>query len=144
MTLYSVLIVLTVLFLVFLGLKSFVLPKICALCATAASTWIILLATLYFGGPADPVTLGILMGGSAVGGMYYLEKKFSRGSAIFKFPFFATAVSLSYFLITRSIEFSALLTLAILWLVFIAIYITREKAGIKKFAKQIIECCRNW
>jgi hypothetical protein len=50
--------------------------KPCAICSAVSLTWLGSLVLKFLGFPADNLLIGILMGGSVVGGMYYLEEKF--------------------------------------------------------------------
>ena len=83
-TLLYTLIGLTVLFLIFLGVREWSGFKVCALCAAVSTTWLILLAWWGLGGGVDPLLIGILMGGSAVGVLYLHpagEAALERGGA---------------------------------------------------------------
>lgn len=53
--------------------------KVCALCAGVFLTWCGLIALRYLGYAIDPVIPAILMGGSAVGIAFQLEKRLARG-----------------------------------------------------------------
>ena len=49
--------------------------KICAICGAVSLTWIILLILKFIGYEIESLLLGILLGQSVVGIMYYLEDK---------------------------------------------------------------------
>lgn len=140
-----ILISLPALFILFIALRSIFNIKICALCAAVSTTWILLLALLYTGKEIDPILIGILMGGSAVGLMYYLEDKLPERYHIFKFPFLITLILLIYLLLAQDTDNSRLyIGLASLWAVFIALYFLRHRKNFKGTAKRLIECCKNW
>jgi hypothetical protein len=141
----TALIILAVLFILFLVLRSVLKVKICALCASVSTTWVLLLAFLYMGKEVDPALIGILMGGSAVGLMYYLENKLPEKYHLFKFPFLITLILLIYLLLARDTESSRFhIDLTSLWAVFIALYFLRHKKSFKGTVKKLIECCKNW
>lgn len=141
----TILISLTILFILFVALRSIFKMHICALCAAVSTTWILLLALLYTGREIDPILIGILMGGSAVGLMYYLENKIPERYHIFKFPFLITLVLPIYLLLAQDTGNSRLyIGLASLWTVFIALYFLRHRKNFKSTVKRLIECCKNW
>jgi len=134
----------TVLFALLVGLRSLFNLKICALCGAVSSTWIVLLVMFYVGLFNNPVLLGILMGGSIVGAMYLLEQKLPEHFQIFKFPFFLTFVSATYFVILQSFAFEAVVVPFLLWVCMGAIYAGRNSNSLKTLGRKIIECCKNW
>lgn len=134
----------TVLFTLLIGLRSLFNLKICALCGAVFSTWIVLLVMFYVGIFNNPVLLGILMGGSVVGTMYLLERKFPERFQIFKLPFFLTLVSLTYSVLVRSFAFEAVTISVLLWVLIGVIHASRNTATLKALRKKIIECCKNW
>lgn len=141
----TVLIVLAVLFILFIALRSVSKIKICALCAAVSTTWLLLLTFLYMGKEVDPVLIGILMGSSAVGLMYYLENKLPERYYLFKFPFLITLILLIYLLLAQDAGDSrSYIDLTSLWTVFIALYFLRHNKNFKGTVKKLIECCKNW
>ncbi|MBS3149463.1 hypothetical protein J4455_02095 [Candidatus Woesearchaeota archaeon] len=68
-----------VLFFIFALIKDFIYKvtkiKVCAICAAVSLTWIFLIILSLIGYNIDKLIIGILMGQSIVGIMYYLEKK---------------------------------------------------------------------
>lgn len=141
----TTIIVLTTLFILFIALRSIFKMHICALCAAVSTTWILLLALLYTGKEIDPILIGILMGGSAVGLMYYLEDKLPERYHIFKFPFLITLILLIYLLLAQDAGGSRFyIDLTSLWAVFIVLYFLRHRQIFEGAIKQLIECCKNW
>ena len=133
------------LFILFIALRSIFKMQICALCAAVSTTWILLLALLYMGKGIDPLVIGILMGGSAVGLMYYLENKLPEKYHLLKFPFLITLILLIYLLLAQDTDKSIFYTyLAAMWVVFIALYFLRHRKGFRDTVKKLIECCKNW
>lgn len=124
-------------FLLALGLRVW-FPQVCAICLATAVTW---LYGLYAGW--DPLIIVMLMGGSAVGLMYYLGGKWPEKFGFFKLPYLLTAFTLVYIVINRTVEKSALLAIVIVWLAFITVFLMRNKAG-KNWFEKVVECCRNW
>jgi hypothetical protein len=141
---HTVLIGIIIVFAVFLALRSIFSFKVCALCASAFSVWVVLLFLFYSGNLVDPILIGILMGGSVVGMMYMLEQKLSEKYQIFKLPFFLTFVSAAYFVLERSVSYSAVLILLLLWVLLSGLYAARNTAELTTLGKKIIECCKNW
>lgn len=134
----------TILFALLIGLRSLFDLKICALCAAVSTTWIILLVMFYAGIFNNPILLGILMGGSIVGAMYFLEQKLSEQFQIFKLPFFLTLVSVAYFAILQRFAFEVVVIPTLLWILMGAIHAGRNIASFKTLGRKIIECCKNW
>lgn len=132
------------LFIVFLALRTVFRLKLCAICASVSGTWIIFLLLFYFGYAIDPVLIGILLGGTAVGLMYFLEKKMQEKYGIFRLAFYLTAIVIAYMLLGGIITMPAVAILAFLWLLSALLFWGREKKGVKSWAKKIIECCKNW
>ena len=140
--LYSILITIT-LFFVGLGLRVF-LKNLCALCFAIAGTWIILIGeNLFFGIITDTLVLGIYMGASATGFLYFLSTKLKEKYYIFKLPFLLTLFSMIYFFIF-GLDKNIVFTLFLLWLLFLSVFIFRNYPKLKHLASKIIECCRNW
>ena len=134
----------TLLFAIFLGLRSLSSLRVCALCAATATSWIVLVVLFYLGTPVDPTLVGILMGGSVVGIMYLLEQKLSADYIIFKLSFFLTLVTTVYFILEKSVAYQGLIILAVIWAISFVIYINRNTGKFKSIGKRIIECCKNW
>lgn len=141
-----VLIGISILFVVFLLLRRVFAVNVCALCAAVATTWALLLLLMLL--PAslsiDPLLVGILMGGSVVGGMYVLEEKLPDTYVIFKLPLYLTLVTASYFVLRGAVVYTAIILLGLLWVVFLAFHINRNTKGFKALGMALIECCKNW
>lgn len=76
---FYIIISIFVLFFIFTLIKDFIYDKtklkICAICAAVSLTWVSLIILKLIGYTIDKLILGILMGQSIVGIMYYIEKK---------------------------------------------------------------------
>ncbi len=145
-TFSSILIALTVLFVFYIVLRFALKLKVCALCATVSSTWLGLLVMKLSGFEIDPLIIGILMGGSAVGIMYLLEQKMSEEYSILKFPFLLTLFTFTYIVLGDFKEGPlTYLIILLLWIVFLTVFLTRGKTGVfRDIGKKLIECCKNW
>lgn len=120
-----------------------IFPKICVVCFSVMATWIMILVASGFGFAIDDVILGILMGGSSVGAMYYLSSKLLIKWHVFKFPFILTSFSFTYYLIRMDIEVGELMILLLVWVIFfLLVFIQNER--LKVIVKKLTECCRNW
>ncbi|MEX1027981.1 MAG: hypothetical protein WD049_08250 [Candidatus Paceibacterota bacterium] len=124
-------------------------PGLCALCLAILCTWVGgLVALVFFPGrfEIDPVLVGILMGGSVIGVMYFLSRRVPRTLKVFTLPFVLTGVWGSYHLVTvaqylRAVE---LVFLAVIWVVFGIVALGRNHRGTQSMFKQIVACCRDW
>ncbi|MEK7187272.1 MAG: hypothetical protein AAB691_00295 [Patescibacteria group bacterium] len=126
--------------------REFGSKKICALCVSVSATWLVLLYNHWVYGAGDPVLIGILLGGSAVGGMYYFFSKTSTTYQIFKFPALISFFWIAYQLITGLPQgnLNEILFLLGVWAVFIVIFILYENQKWQNVGKKMIECCKNW
>lgn len=130
-----ILIIIFILFLVFLFGRSYFALKVCAICSAVFVTWFgLFLFSL------DPVLTGILMGGSAVGLMYLLKDEYG----IFKLPLYLTLVSGTYFLLERSLDWSATIIILSIWFIFGTLFTWRKSNRFRKISMKVIECCKNW
>lgn len=133
-----------ILFFVGLGLRT-VLKNLCALCFAFAGTWVmLLLADLFFGLSIDPLILGIYMGGSAVGFMYYLSSRVPQRFSVLKLPFLVSLVFIIHSFLKSGLNKPTILTVALLWAVFLSIFAFRNFTFLKSLARKIAECCRDW
>lgn len=99
---------------------------------------------MYLGYEIDPVFVGILMGGSAVGILYKLEQKLPSRYHLFKLPFLLTLIALTYVLLKQSIDTNLSIAIVLLWIGMALLYAGRNTKGLKEFSRKLIECCRNW
>lgn len=78
---------------------------VCPLCAGVFLTWVWLVAAYLLGYQVALIVPALLMGGSIVGSMYQLEKKFCRASAgtllLWKLSFVSTGFIAAYALLER-------------------------------------------
>ncbi len=141
----SILVAISTLFFLYLAVKSFLRIELCALCASVSTVWVILLGYRIWGGDVDPLALGILMGGSAVGLMYMLGAKMPERWNVLKLPFLLSLLALVYIVLTDSTDTGKIwLVLGFLWLIFLPIFLVGKGKGMGQMAKKIIECCKNW
>lgn len=134
----------TILFFAALGLKA-IFKNLCALCFAFAGTWaILILADFFFKIPIDPVILGIYMGGSNVGLMYYLYSKLPEELSILKLPFLVTFFFLVYSFLSFTLDKASVLAVVSSWSVFLFIFLSKNFPKFKNFARKVIECCKNW
>ena len=139
-----VLIAIIVLFAIFIVIRSVFSVNVCALCASVSTTWIVLLVLLYTGSVIDPLLIGILMGGSIVGVMYFLEEKLPEAYALFKLPFYVTLVVLVYGLLAERVVYLALVILGVMWLFSLVLFVKKDTEHFKALGNKIINCCKNW
>ncbi|MEX0918897.1 MAG: hypothetical protein WDZ85_02960 [Candidatus Paceibacterota bacterium] len=134
----------TILFVIFIALRSVFSLKVCALCGAVSVAWLTLIVFFYAGDEINPVLIGLLMGGSIVGGMYLLEQKLPAKYQLFKLPYFLTLVSVAYFILTKKIITEAVFVLLLVWFSFSLIYLGGRAEKLKFVGRKIIECCKNW
>ena len=124
-------------------------PNLCALCFAVSAAWLIGLLSPIMDGFVTPslfnsTSLGILMGGSAVGGMYYIFSKLAEEKQLFKLPYVITAFALISTVLTGEVIGEVVAGIVALWLVFFLLYAGRNNARFKGSIKRVIECCKNW
>lgn len=138
-----VLMSITILFLILLLIKSIIKREFCVLCVSVALSWITLLMLYHNNLFANKTIIAILMGMTALGIYYFLEKKIKRELTIFRLPFLLTLVFIIYTAL-ESFSLNSLIFLVVLWVVFILIYLFRHNTGFNKFTNKLIECCKKW
>lgn len=120
--------------------------KICALCAGVAFTWLTLLVVSWavHGIVVDSTLIGILMGGSIVGFLYYLESRLPRMSA-FKFPILVTLVLMSYISLrgVNGVGAEEVILIVGIWVI-VAVAFLGSEGKMNKFIKSLVECCKRW
>lgn len=139
-----VLLAVTLLFFVFLVLKKTLNIRICALCSAAVITWLSLLIAYWLGIWSDELLLAVLMGGSAVGLLYSMEKRLPERFHLFRLPYYLTLVIVVVISLGRHIGINEIMFLGTLWFVFYLVYLLRTKPKIKRLADRIVACCRDW
>ncbi|MBS3903606.1 MAG: hypothetical protein KGZ30_04530 [Anaplasmataceae bacterium] len=139
------LLLLTLFFIIGFVVRNFFWKNLCALCFSVSLTWVVLVYGYWLKGAGDPVVLGILLGGSAVGGVYYLFSKIGERYQIFKFPLLLSTFWFVYQLFGFSNTLREEITLiAVLWSVFLIIFIFYTNQKWRSFGRKIIDCCKNW
>ncbi|MEX0934892.1 MAG: hypothetical protein WDZ70_01020 [Candidatus Paceibacterota bacterium] len=140
-----VLTLLSIIFGVFIVLRTYTSIRICALCAATVFTWLALLVHWYLGGDVNTHIIAILMGGSIVGALYALEEKFNSSYSLFKFPLFITLITFAFWLTSGNTEDTFLIPLIIiLWTLFFLLFLFRGKKKVRALASHVIKCCRDW
>ena len=137
------------LFLVGFGVKKLIGNKLnfCVICFSVFGTWATFLGLYILGVFEEPIIIAIMMGESAVGIYYLLEKyleKKNRDLEIFKFPFLISLTFLIYSGLSQNPDPNSFLLIIVTWLIMLLIYLFRTKPALKKIAKQISDCCKNW
>ncbi|MEX0672728.1 MAG: hypothetical protein WDZ82_01255 [Candidatus Paceibacterota bacterium] len=125
-------------------------PGLCALCFATAGTWLLGLSVFVFSLEAslgiqeiDPVMLAVLMGGSAVGLLYYLSARLPEQYGFFKLPFLLTLFWLVYLMLAHEHMFGAAILVAGVWAVFIGMFSLKD-THTRQWVTKIIACCRDW
>lgn len=139
--------ILVILFPVGILLKK-IFPRLCAICFATSVAWILgllyMLIGLDFVGEIDLIPLGIFMGGSVVGSMYYLSSKLQKEKQLFKLPYIVTLFTFVNIIITRDYGSLIIIGNLILWLMFLTMYWMRNNKSLKQTIARVIECCKNW
>jgi hypothetical protein len=142
---FWVLVSIIALFFILLGFKK-AFPSLCVICLAVFITWFFGLP-LYFLNQnfveIDPIVLAFLMGGSAVGFLYYLNQRLPKQFLVFRLPYLLTTLAVFYFILKPTFDFSVVVLLLALWAFFGLVFLFRNKITGPWFQK-IIECCRNW
>jgi|GEM_PF-2522591 len=123
-------------------------PNLCAICFATSGAWIIGFIYMLISGSTisdtNILSLGILMGGSVVGSMYYLSSKLSEENQLFKLPYLITLFALVYMVLTREFVGSMVVGVGGLWLLFFLLFSVRDSGRLKGSIAHIIKCCKNW
>jgi len=124
-----------------------VFPKLCALCFATSATWVLGLGYLVIYGSnietVDVISVAILMGGSAVGSMYYLSSRVKESWNLFKLPYLVTLFAMIYIVLAQQLYVELVIGIVALWVIFFAIYLLRH-TSLRAWSQKIIECCKNW
>ncbi|MEK7461745.1 MAG: hypothetical protein AAB586_01610 [Patescibacteria group bacterium] len=130
-------ILIIIFFVLSLGLKK-IFTKICAICFAVSGTWLVGLAI-----GLDLVILALLMGGTAVGLMYYLASALPEKFEFFKLPFLLSVFIVFYSILSRTLDILIILEVVVTWLLFGLIFLSRN-GRTKNWFKIVVECCKNW
>lgn len=133
------------LFAVFIALKSVTPVKICALCASVATTWLGLLALKLVLGIGDMTLIAILMGESVTGIMYRLgySMKQKRNSLV-DLLIIVSGTVIVYYMTTGVIETGAVVVLAIILVLALGTTVIRKNPASrisKQLQKGLEKCC---
>ncbi|MEW5805164.1 MAG: hypothetical protein AB1721_00310 [Patescibacteria group bacterium] len=134
-----------VLFFVYLALKQLFGFRLCILCASVFSAWVLFLVLFWLGKFGNLVLISALVGGSIVGFYYLVEKKVKQELLIFRLPFYLSLIFVGFLILGQTGQWleSAVLILA-LWLIFGLLYFCQRNDKFKTLVGQIINCCKNW
>ncbi len=148
MTILSILIGITGLFIFFLIAKAIFIKinkRFCAICASISMAWIILLALLWLGIFNDKIIIAILIGMTITGLYYLVEKSVKEDILIFRLPFLLSLISLAYYTLQPDSKMvDSLIFLAIIWVLLILVYLYRKNPSINSYVKRLVECCKRW
>ena len=77
--------------------------RICSVCAAVSTTWIVLLLLSYLGYFSDKLIIGILMGESVTGLMYFVAKKYEKFEwlSLLKIAMILVGTGVVYIVISR-------------------------------------------
>jgi len=140
----TVLLSVTSLFAVFLAAKSLLKIKICPLCAGVFITWTALLVMSWLGYAVDRTIVAVLVGESVVGLYHLAEKKFKEEWGVFRLPFLLSLTLAAIFLLDAERRpLSAIVFLAILWLLLALVHAWRNYPAGRGLVKKLIACCRD-
>lgn len=119
--------------------------RFCVLCASVSGTWILYLMLYGWGLFEHLLLIAVLTGGTVVGLYYGVEQRTPEAMHVFRLPFFLTLLLIAYALLGAAEQIgTAVSMLALLWLVFIGIYLYQHNPKVHRLANHLIECCRNW
>lgn len=143
--LFVILASLSGLFFALLLIKSIFQKKFCVLCGSIFMTWLVLLFLYWNDQYQNKVLLALLMGESITGIYYFVENRLSKRFHIFRLPFMLTLITLFYGLLQGWSELNyPIIFIAIIWAIFILIYLFRASPSLRSIAHKLIECCKNW
>ena len=146
MNLFSVLLLITVLFFIFLLIKPiFKKNKICVICASVFISWAFFLILYWYGNFLDKTILAILIGESTLGIFYLIENKIKEELKLFGLPFLLTLILIGYTLIEGlNYSFNVLYFLVLILGLFAIIYSFKDKGKLGDIARKLVECCKKW
>lgn len=140
-TLFSI----SILFIFILLIRKLTKWKPCAICASVSLTWIGLLVLYWLGKFNEPVLIAVLMGQTALGVYYLLEKKVKEEWLIFRLPFLLTEIFIVFLLLGEVDDpLYVIGYLSAIWILFTIINICKSNKKINKIFKHLIACCKNW
>jgi hypothetical protein len=140
------LLVLLVAFFLLAMLLRAVFPALCAICFAVFGTWLVGILLHVSGQTSvhiDAYMLALLMGGSAVGFMYYLASTVPERYQLFKLPYLLTAFTVLYFVLQAQADLRVLVLLGVVWAGFGLVFLARHQHG-KRLFHTLIACCRDW
>lgn len=135
-----------VIFLILKGiLRAITRKEFCVICAAVSMTWVGLLTASSLQMFEDKTLIALLMGQSIVGLFYLVEAKVNEDLKLFRLPFLLTATVVAYALlgIPEGVSF-VIFFLAVLWLLFLLLYLYKNNKYAHSIVKRVLECCKNW
>jgi len=146
MEIFNVFLLITVLFFVFLLIKSiFKMKSFCVICSSVFISWIVLLILYLRGIFLDKIIIAILIGETTLGIFYLAEAKTREELKIFTLPFILTLILIGYTLIEGfNYTLDILYLLMGIWSLFFIIYSFKDKGKLGEFSRKLIECCKKW
>jgi len=132
----------TLLFAALLSLKQSLALKICVICLTISTSWLILLALYAAGLFHDPVLIALLAGQSIVGLYYLLEKRVPKQLLVFRLPLLLTLTLAAYSVLNwRSSLLPVYWFVLGLWIAARLLLAYTSDPARPSLAKQLIDCC---
>ncbi len=143
----AALLAITILFFVFLAARSASkkLRKLifCAVCMAVSLTWITLLALYYLGIFQNQLLIALFMGETVLGVFYLARDRFGKSFELFQLPLLLTLITAAYLLLSIPgdlMQVAALL--ALLWAVFLLVFLSRKNRRLRLLVRELINCCR--
>lgn len=135
------------LFIFFLIAKEFLSSrykdKVCVICFSVSTTWIILLILNYLDYFQNTLIIALFMGQSVLGLFYILENRIKEEFKLFLLPILLTLSGVAYILLNEMIN-ELFLFLIGLWALLIGIYSLRQGKKVRAMVNRITACCKNW
>ncbi|PJA33457.1 MAG: hypothetical protein CO184_01950, partial [Candidatus Zambryskibacteria bacterium CG_4_9_14_3_um_filter_40_16] len=112
---------------------------ICALCVSVSLTWVSMFILMLGGIGQDKIVLGILMGGSAVGFVYYFSSRSSETFKLLKFPLLVSLFWLVYLALSVPKQISPIniVFLGGLWFLFGFIFFLYKNNNLRALGKRL-------
>jgi len=133
------------LFVFLLTLKKFVKLKYCTICMSVSLTWGALLLAHWYGVYSNLIVIAVLMGQSAVGFYYLLERRVKEGLLLFRLPFLLTETWVILFVLGGvAISDRSSLLIVLSWGITLFLYVYRNNKRVNIIVKRVIACCKDW
>lgn len=63
---------------------------------------------------------------------------------VFRLPVLLSLVFVAYSLVSKNVDWNAIVFLIVLWLVFLFVFLYRTHARFQSVVEKLIACCRDW